>query len=63
MEKKDIAIEPGKIDNQFLQSLADKAYLKAKEGNINFWTIPDDDPEVKYWKEVWLLGYKEGKGI
>lgn len=41
-----------------IEQLADEAYQEAKKGNMNFWTMPDDDPEVKYWKEVWIKGYK-----
>lgn len=40
-----------------IQKLADAAYKEAKEGNINFWTIPDEDPEVLYWKEIWIKGF------
>jgi hypothetical protein len=41
-----------------VKTLADTAYEEEKAGNINFWSIPDDDPEVKYWKAVWIKGYK-----
>jgi hypothetical protein len=36
---------------------ADEAFKNEKGGNLNFWTVSDDDPEVKYWKEVWMKGY------
>lgn len=39
---------------------AEVAYQTAKQGNINFWTMPDDDPEVKYWKEIYAKGYIAG---
>jgi hypothetical protein len=45
---------------QSIDQLADAAYQEEKSGNVNFWTIPDDDPEVIYWKAVWKKGYKKG---
>lgn len=40
-----------------LQELANKAFEEARGENIRFWSIPEDDPEVKYWKEIWIKGY------
>lgn len=48
---------PACADCPKVLSLADVAFEEAKGGNINFWSIQPDDPEVKYWKEVWIKGY------
>lgn len=62
-ELAELKSEPvGKLEEKDINVLADKAYQEAKGENINFWSIPDDDPEVKYWKEVWIKGYKAGRG-
>ena len=37
--------------------LAKEAFRKAKGGNINFWSMPEDDPEAIYWMKVWDMGY------
>lgn len=45
------------VPQEDVNALADHAFLEAKEGSINFWGISDDDPEVLYWKKVWIMGY------
>jgi hypothetical protein len=50
------------LEQEILQA-ADAAYQEAKGENVNFWTLPDDDPEVKYWKEIWIKGYNAAAKI
>lgn len=57
-EINDILWEPSKS----IDALADEAFELEREGNIHFWTIKNDDPEVKYWKAVWKKGYLKGLG-
>lgn len=40
-----------------LQEQSMTAWEAYKGSNISYWTIPDDDPEAKFWREVWEKGY------
>ena len=48
-------------DAQEIDNKAMRAYQEAKEGNISLWTVQEDDPDAKYWREVWKKGYIEGE--
>lgn len=48
-----------KSESPLIEELADKAFEEARTGNINYWTIDKNDPEVKLWKEVWKKGFEE----
>lgn len=43
-----------------LQEQSMKAWQDYKGGNISYWTMADDDPEAKFWREVWEKGYAKG---
>ncbi len=49
---------PACVDCPKLRALANEAFEKARGESVNFWSMPDDDPEVKYWKEIWIKGYR-----
>jgi hypothetical protein len=46
------------IEDLEIDKLAFDAWLEAKPGNIAMWNVPDDDPEAKFWREVWKKGFK-----
>ena len=41
-----------------LEILAIEAYREWKEGNISYWIMPEDSEEVRLWKDVFIIGYK-----
>jgi len=40
-----------------IQKAAEEAFLKAQGGNIEYWNTKVDDPDAKYWMEVWTKGF------